>query len=118
MVNDGPGDLPPADETATPSRITEPVKVVCVGSDERLAGVVAGLSVPAEFTMVNTAVDVDLKAGVVLVDFDSLGTSGWDQLIDVIKRFERSRAAVAVVTSSPNRPDWERAHHLGAWGYL
>jgi CheY-like chemotaxis protein len=116
VVSDGDEALP-THTTASPA--PEPasvaaVQVVLIGADDRVRDALTAVNT-------STSVSDDANAAdVIFVDFDELGTHAWPQLDRAFAaaKSKGNQAAVAVLTSEPNRLDWQRAHDCGAWAYL
>lgn len=104
---------PPARRVDVPEVATV---IALVGVDPR---VTAALAVaPAVRTQEVEGGPGSVGADVVLVDFDVLGDRGWNVLDDILRAVDSERAVVAVLTSQPNRVDWQRAHAAGVSAYL
>ena len=120
IVSDGDESLPdqvsasPA-PTAEPLA-TEPVRIVLIGPDSRVRDALA--VAPTATTTLDAETATAATADVVLVDFDVMGSERWKSLDSAVKAFDRPSIAVVVLSSDPNRPDWQRAHDVGAWAYL
>jgi CheY-like chemotaxis protein len=117
VVSDGDEALPNHHEAAaqTPQQPTvDVVRVVLVGADERVREALTAVQTPTEVS----DIDASSVADVLFVDFDELGSKAWPSLERAFATAKGNSAAVAVLTSEPNRLDWQRAHDAGAWAYL
>jgi CheY-like chemotaxis protein len=96
-----------------------PVQLLLVGVDPRVRASLAAASTLTALTEAESVTGIAVpKTDVVVIDFDQLKADAWDALAQVVGTFDCKRVAVAVLTSEPNRPDWQRAHDGGAWAYL
>jgi CheY-like chemotaxis protein len=104
---------------AEPAGEVAPVKLLLVGIDPRVRTSLAAASTSTTLTEAASAAGMSAPTtDVVVIDFDRLQSDRWDALAKVVGTFDCKRVAVAVLTSEPNRTDWQRAHDAGAWAYL